>query len=43
MAYAKTTWVTGIAPYINALNLNKIEQGIFDEAATNDTQNTTLT
>ena len=26
--YTKTTWVNGTTPYINAENLNKIEQGI---------------
>jgi hypothetical protein len=30
MAYTKTAWVEGGAPAINASNLNKIEQGIFD-------------
>ena len=28
--YSKTTWVDGTAPAIDATNLNKIEQGIFD-------------
>lgn len=30
MAYTKTNWVDDTAPYINAANLNKIEQGIED-------------
>ena len=30
MSYSKTTWVNNSAPYINADNLNKIEQGIYD-------------
>ena len=30
MPYTKTIWVNGIAPNINATNLNNIEQGIFD-------------
>lgn len=30
MAYTKTTWNNRTAPYINAANLNKIEQGIAD-------------
>jgi len=30
MAYTKTDWVDGQAPAINATNLNKIEQGIYD-------------
>lgn len=30
MAYTKTVWVNNQAPAINADNLNKIEQGIFD-------------
>ena len=33
MAYTKTTWVNGKAPAINAANLNKIEQGIYDNDA----------
>ena len=33
MAYTKTTWVNGQAPAINAANLNKIEQGIYDNDA----------
>jgi len=37
MAYTKTTWANGIAPAINATNLNNIETGIFnnDAAITN--------
>jgi hypothetical protein len=38
MAYTKTTWVNSSAPPINATNLNKIEDGIFD----NDSAITTL-
>lgn len=30
MAYTKTTWVDNSAPAIDAENLNKIEQGIYD-------------
>jgi len=30
MAYTKTEWVNGTSPNINANNLNKIEQGIYD-------------
>lgn len=33
MAYTKTTWVNNQEPAINADNLNKIEQGIFDNDA----------
>ena len=29
-AYSKTTWIDGSAPAIEATNLNKMEQGIFD-------------
>lgn len=32
MAYVKTNWVNDSAPAINAANLNKIEQGIYDNA-----------
>ena len=32
MAYEKTVWVNGQAPYINANNMNKIEQGIYDNS-----------
>ena len=28
--YTRTEWVNGTAPAVNALNLNKIEEGIFD-------------
>ena len=34
MSYTKTNWVNGSAPPISAENLNKIEQGIYD----NDSQ-----
>jgi len=30
MSYTKTTWVNGSVPGIDATNLNKIEQGIYD-------------
>lgn len=30
MSYTKTNWNDNTAPYINATNLNKIEQGIYD-------------
>jgi hypothetical protein len=30
MAYTKTTWANNTAPAINADNLNKMEQGIYD-------------
>lgn len=33
MAYTKTVWVNNQVPAINADNLNKIEQGIFDTDA----------
>ena len=29
-SYVKTEWVNGQAPALNAANLNKIEQGIYD-------------
>jgi len=32
MAYTKTTWVNGSQPYLNADNLNKIEQGIYENS-----------
>lgn len=32
MAYTKTTWVNDSAPPISAENLNKIEQGIYDNS-----------
>ena len=32
MAYTKTNWVNDSVPAINASNLNKIEQGIYDNA-----------
>ena len=40
MAYTKTNWVNGKLPAINAGNLNKIEQGIYEaheKANTNET------
>lgn len=43
MAYTKTTWVNDDVPAINATNLNKIEQGIFDAAATADAASPTAT
>jgi hypothetical protein len=33
MAYTKTVWVNSSAPAINATNLNKIEDGIFNNDA----------
>ena len=33
MAYTKTTWINNSAPYLNATNLNKIEDGIFNNDA----------
>lgn len=33
MTYTKTVWVNSSAPAINATNLNKIENGIFDNDA----------
>ena len=30
MAYTKTVWVNDESPDINAANLNKMEQGIYD-------------
>ena len=33
MAYVKTQWVDFQEPYINAQNLNNIEQGIYDAQA----------
>lgn len=33
MTYVRTTWVDDSAPAVNATNLNKIEQGIFDAHA----------
>lgn len=33
MAFVKTTWVQGAAPYINATQLNRMEQGIADAHA----------
>ena len=32
MAYSKTVWVNDNAPALNAVNLNKIENGIYDNA-----------
>ncbi len=32
MAYSKTVWVNDNAPALNATNLNKIENGIYDNA-----------
>ena len=40
MAYEKTNWVNGQTP-INATNLNKIEQGIYDATITPKTTKTT--
>lgn len=33
MAYNKTNWVNGQAPALSAENLNKIEEGIFNNDA----------
>ena len=40
MAYSRTIWVNDSVPAINAGNLNKIEQGIYEahEKASNNTQ-----
>lgn len=46
MSYTKTQWVNDQAPAINATNLNKIEQGIYDNdsaIATNTTNISTNT
>lgn len=32
MAYSKTVWVNDSAPALNATNLNKIENGIYDNS-----------
>lgn len=32
MAYVRTVWINDNAPALNATNLNKIEQGIYDNA-----------
>jgi hypothetical protein len=40
MAYVKTTWVNSSAPPINATNLNKIEDGIFDVTENFETHTT---
>lgn len=42
MAYTKTTWVNNTAPSINAENLNKIEDGIYNSVRYADEQNLTL-
>lgn len=36
MAYTKTSWTNGSAPAINASNLNKIENGIYNNASVID-------
>ena len=36
VAYTKTNWINGVTP-LNATNLNKIEQGIYDASAKADT------
>ena len=38
MAYTKTTWVDGVTP-VNASNMNKIEQGIYDVSPINEGTN----
>jgi hypothetical protein len=42
VAYIKTVWVNDAAPAVDATNLNKIEQGIFDAHTTADNAATTL-
>ena len=42
MAYIKTTYVNGSSPYINATNLNKAEQGIYDNDARSTTNATNI-
>ena len=42
MAYSKTVWVNDNAPALNAANLNKIENGIYDNADAIDTINASL-
>ena len=42
MAYNKTTWVDNSSPYINATNLNHIENGIKDNETLIDSVNTEL-
>ena len=41
MAYTKTTWVNNQAPAINADNLNKIEDGIYNSVRYADAQTLT--
>lgn len=43
MAYTKTVWVNNQAPAINADNLNKIEDGIYNSVRYADAQNLTNT
>lgn len=43
MAYTKTVWVNNQAPAINADNLNKIEDGIYNSVRYADAQNLTAT
>lgn len=43
MAYTKTVWVNNQAPAINADNLNKIEDGIYNSVRYADAQNLTST
>lgn len=40
--YTKTAWVNGTTPYINAENLNKIEQGIEDAITQGNTNETAI-
>lgn len=42
MAYTKTVWNNDAAPAINAANLNKIENGIFDAFGTPSTEDVEL-
>ena len=40
--YTKTAWVNGTTPYINAENLNKIEQGIENAIGQGNTNETAI-
>lgn len=42
MTYSKTAWVNSGAPAINATNLNKIEQGVYDASTAVDAINAEL-
>jgi len=43
MSYIKTLWTNKIAPAINAFNLNKMEQGIYDASHKSDNNLTDIT